>query len=145
MAAPAMSHLPRISRLRQRAGFLRVKAEGRRVATPAFTLQYLTLPMAEATPATLTMGFTCSKAAISKRAVDRNRARRRLQAAVRLALNEFSPENQPILWLVWVAKLPILTIPFVALQADVTMALTQAGLTPAGLTQAKLSSPPPSV
>jgi ribonuclease P protein component len=145
MAAPAMSHASSISRLRQRAGFLRVKAEGRRVAKPAFTLQVLALPegaaLPKGAPTGLAMGFTCSKAAISKRAVDRNRARRRLQAAVRLALQGMAPPNQPtpqpVLWLVWVAKLPILTIPFAALQVDVTMALMQA------LTQAGLMPPQP--
>jgi len=118
--------------LKARRDFLRVKAQGQRVAFSGFTLQYLSLPVAEAagpalTP-TLTMGFTCSKAAISKRAVDRNRARRRLQTAVRLALGGMVSENHPTLWLVWVAKLPILTMPFAALQADATHALTQAGL-----------------
>ena len=134
MAAPAIPNPPRISRLRQRAGFLRVKAEGRRVAKSAFTLQVLALSadaaLPKGAPTGLAMGFTCSKAAISTRAVDRNRARRRLQAAVRLALQGMAPNHHPTLWLVWVAKLSILTIPFAALQADVTHALTQSGLTP---------------
>ena len=119
--------------LKARREFLRVKAEGRRVPAAAFTLQVLALPadaaLPKGAPTGLAMGFTCSKAAISKRAVDRNRARRRLQAAVRLALGGMAPTSQPTLWLVWVAKLPILTMPFAALQADVTHALTQAGLT----------------
>lgn len=118
--------------LKARRDFLQVKAAGRRVPTAGFTLQVWVLP-ADATlpkgaPTGLAMGFTCSKAAISKRAVDRNRARRRLQAAVRLALQGLAPDSQVPVWLVWVARLPVLTMPFAALQADVTHALTQAGL-----------------
>lgn len=128
MAYQAMPNPPSSSRLRQRAGFLRVKAHGQRVAFSGFTLQYLPLPAAEAAASILTIGFTCSKAAISKRAVDRNRARRRLQEAVRLALATLPSTGVPPMWLVFVARLAILKLPFAELQQQVAKALAQAGV-----------------
>lgn len=129
MAASAMSNVPHINRLRQRAGFLRVKAQGQRAAFSGFTLQYWHLPAAEAPSASmLTIGFTCSKAAITKRAVDRNRARRRLQEAVRLALATRPSTQVPPMWLVFVARLAILKMPFRELQQQVAKALAQAGV-----------------
>jgi ribonuclease P protein component len=72
-----------IARLKRRAEFLRVAGKGRRSVTPGFILQALRRPpgtAASETGAPARVGFTASrKVGI---AVVRNRARRRLRAAV---------------------------------------------------------------
>jgi ribonuclease P protein component len=69
--------------LSRRADFL-AAARGRRVSTPAFTLQVRTRPDGEAEG--IRVGFTCSKKVGN--AVARNRAKRRLREVARLVLPE---------------------------------------------------------
>ncbi|MGB1547182.1 MAG: ribonuclease P protein component [Alphaproteobacteria bacterium] len=75
-----------VGRLQHRADFLRVAGRGRRWVTPGFILQIApTPPDANGAEARrLRVGFTVSRRVGN--AVERNRARRRLRAAVREVL-----------------------------------------------------------
>ena len=73
MAAP-------IERLKQRAEFLHVAAARRKWVEPGLILQAATSAAAEATPDGFRIGYTASRKVGN--AVARNRARRRLRAAV---------------------------------------------------------------
>ena len=74
--------------LNKRADFL-AASRGRRVATPAFVLQYRKRPEGEAEG--IRVGFTCSKKVGN--AVARNRAKRRLREIARLALPNLGREG----------------------------------------------------
>jgi ribonuclease P protein component len=67
-----------LARLKKRADFLRIAAQRRKWATPGLILQAAPSPHMEADA--IRVGFTCSKKVGN--AVARNRARRRLKAAV---------------------------------------------------------------
>lgn len=111
-----------VRRLMVRKNFLKVKAEGRRVSTQAFVLQWLDVPE----EAGLGVGFTASGALGG--AVKRNRARRRLKAA----FDEVGRLNPAAAgqgkWLVLVAKLPMFEIEYKYLLRDMQKALTEAGV-----------------
>jgi ribonuclease P protein component len=70
-----------LSRLTRRSEFLRVAGRGRKAARPALVLQALSQPEGP-----VRVGFTATKKIGN--AVARNRAKRRLRAAARLALAE---------------------------------------------------------
>jgi ribonuclease P protein component len=71
--------------LRRRPEFLRVAASGRRAATPGLVLQVAPRPgEAARVAAQLGVGYTVSRKVGG--AVERNRARRRLRAAVRMVM-----------------------------------------------------------
>ncbi len=114
-----------IARLKRRAEFLRVAGKGRKSVTPGLILQALRHPV-EAAPAVeaerLRVGFTASrKVGI---AVERNRARRRLRAAVdRVMPLHAAPGNDYVL----VARAATIGRPFAALLGDLETALRQLG------------------
>jgi ribonuclease P protein component len=118
-----MSPLPRLKR---RAEFLRIAASGRKSVTPGLILQVAPRPVAtaEANPrvAAPRVGFTASrKVGI---AVERNRARRRLRAAVAQVMPlHAAPDRDYVL----VARAATVRRPFAALKGDLETALRQTG------------------
>src|ERR1700685_2313987 len=70
----------RVGRLKRRADFLRVAAVRRRCAAPGLVLQAAPIPDDDTPTSELRVGFTASRKVGG--AVERNRARRRLKAAV---------------------------------------------------------------
>jgi ribonuclease P protein component len=70
----------RIARLRRRSEFLRVAGARRKRVTPGLILQVAETPAAVAAEDGIRVGFTASRRVGG--AVERNRARRRLRAAV---------------------------------------------------------------
>jgi ribonuclease P protein component len=119
-----MSPLPRLKR---RAEFLRIAGTGRKSVTPGLILQVAP----SAAPATaagtglaaLRVGFTASrKVGI---AVERNRARRRLKAAVEQVMPlHAAPGNDYVV----VARAATARRPFAALKGDLETALRHAGV-----------------
>lgn len=113
-----------LGRLKRRAEFLRVAGAGRKSVTPGLILQVAPQPDDDVSPAgdALRVGFTASrKVGI---AVERNRARRRLRAAVQqvMALHA-APGRDYVL----VARAGTVRRPFAALVGDLEAALRQAG------------------
>jgi ribonuclease P protein component len=113
-----------LGRLKRRAEFLRVAGAGRKSVTPGLILQVAPQPDAAASPegCALRVGFTASrKVGI---AVERNRARRRLRAAVQqvMALHA-APGRDYVL----IARAGTVRRPFAALLGDLEAALRQAG------------------
>jgi ribonuclease P protein component len=113
-----------LGRLKRRAEFLRVAGAGRKSVTPGLILQVAPQPDAAASPEgwALRVGFTASrKVGI---AVERNRARRRLRAAVQqvMALHA-APGRDYVL----IARAGTVGRPFAALLGDLEAALRQAG------------------
>ncbi|MGE4314032.1 MAG: ribonuclease P protein component [Pseudobdellovibrionaceae bacterium] len=80
----------KIGRLKKRADFLRLGKEGERWVTPAFIVQRL--KDAEACEG-VTCGFTVTKKT-AKRAVDRNRIKRRLRALAAEILPEIGKSGE---------------------------------------------------
>jgi ribonuclease P protein component len=105
-----------VVRLKRRREFIAVAATRRRWVTPAFVLQVG--PRGE--PTEIGIGFTASRR-IGK-AVARNRARRRLQAAARAIL---PGPAEPGYDYVIVARPAILTCPFEALLTDLAQAFAR--------------------
>jgi ribonuclease P protein component len=117
-----MSPLPRLKR---RAEFLRIAGTGRKSVTPGLILQVAPRAVAETAtrlPA-LRVGFTASrKVGI---AVERNRARRRLRAAVEQVMPlHAAPQHDYVL----VARAATPRRSFAALKGDLEAALRQAGV-----------------
>ena len=118
-----MSSIPRLKR---RAEFLRIAGSGRKSVTPGLILQVApgAVPSAGAPTRAwaLRVGFTASrKIGI---AVERNRARRRLRAAVdRVMPLHAAPGHDYVL----IARAATARRPFVALLADLETALRQTG------------------
>ncbi|MBW8271314.1 ribonuclease P protein component, partial [Caldovatus aquaticus] len=112
------------ARLKRRSEFLRVAARGKRAARPGLVLQALppAVPPAPATPPRL--GFTVTRK-IGK-AVERNRARRRLREAARLTFREH-PEAASGWDLVLVGREGTARRDFAQLRADLESALRQLG------------------
>lgn len=109
-----------IARLKRRADFLRVAGGRRKCVTPGLILQAARCP-AEA-PDVLRVGFTASrKVGI---AVARNRARRRLRAAVDQVMpGHAAPGNDYVV----IARGETLRRPFAALLGDLETALRRLG------------------
>ncbi len=103
-------------RLTKRRDFL-AAAKGRRTARPAFSLEC----RARGDEGPPRFGFTVSKRT-AKKAVERNRIRRRLKEAVRLLARD---HGRPGSDYVLVGRRPALTEPFQALTGDIARALTQ--------------------
>ncbi len=118
-----------IPRLQRRAEFLRVAGSGRKWAAPGLILQVLRRDAdSEAAPtaigsAPLRIGFTASrKVGI---AVARNRARRRLRAAVGEVMPEHATPGHDY---VVIARGATLTRPYPALVEDLKTALRRLGV-----------------
>jgi ribonuclease P protein component len=118
-----MAEHPLASRLLARSAFTQVKATGQRVSCPFFTLQYL-----PGHGTGLALGYTASTAGVGN-AVKRNRARRRLKAAVHNALKHANPDvfTRPLA-LVLIARPAVLECPFAELEAELHKALKKAGV-----------------
>jgi ribonuclease P protein component len=115
-------------RLRKRSEFLAVAAANRRWTTPGLVLQALRRPgpdpIDEAAPAPgLRVGFTATKKIGN--AVARNRARRRLRAAVHEVLKDAQPRAADI---VVVARQGTIGRPFAELKDDLAAALRRMGV-----------------
>ncbi|HUJ98949.1 MAG TPA: ribonuclease P protein component [Stellaceae bacterium] len=114
-----------LARLKRRAEFLRVAGKGRRSVTPGFILQAWRRPdaaPAEAAGDAARIGFTASrKVGI---AVVRNRARRRLRAAVAEVMPLHAAVGHDY---VLVARAGTVSRPFAALLADLERALKELG------------------
>lgn len=115
-----------IARLKRRAEFLRVAGSGRKTVTPGLILQISPRPTglaATSDPGLPRVGFTASrKVGI---AVERNRARRRLRAAVDqvMALHA-APGHDYVV----IARGTTMRRPFGALLRDLEAALRQLGV-----------------
>ena len=113
-----------LGRLKRRAEFLRVASGGRKSVTPGLILQVAPQPDTAVSPegSSVRVGFTASrKVGI---AVERNRARRRLRAAVHqvMALHA-APGRDYVL----IARAGTAGRPFAALLGDLEAALRQTG------------------
>jgi ribonuclease P protein component len=116
--------MPAIARLRRRAEFLRVAGKGRKAVMPGLILQCLHHPgpACSTAAAARRVGFTASRKV--GMAVARNRARRRLRAAVdRLMPLHAAPEHDYVL----IARAETLRRPFAALVGDLEAALKRLG------------------
>lgn len=106
-------------RLKKRAEFLKVSAQGRRQASRAFVLQTRENPdLGEHAR----LGFTVSRKVGG--AVDRNRARRRLKEAARLVMYAEAKAGCDY---VLIGRRDALDIPFEKLQDDLVRALRRLG------------------
>jgi ribonuclease P protein component len=116
-----------IARLKRRAEFLRVAGKGRKSVTPGLILQALRRSPGGEPGAILRVGFTASrKVGI---AVERNRARRRLRAAMDRVMPLHAVEGHDY---VLVARAETIRRPFAALLSDLEAALKQVGAWRAG-------------
>jgi ribonuclease P protein component len=104
--------------LTRRSDFVRATKQGRSTPMPGFILQVLPLPEA-IMPGVYRVGFTASRK-FSKRAVDRNRAKRRLRA---LAQSDLPHQAAPGQAYVFIARRAILERPFAELRRDLRRAL----------------------
>ena len=112
-----------VSRLTKRAEFLRARAEGRKAATPGLVLQSARRDAG----AGARVGFTVTKKVGNS--VVRNRARRRLREAARLAFAIDPPVDVD---LVLIGREGTLTRPFDALRRDLAEAMRRTGTPRAG-------------
>lgn len=112
-------------RLKTRADFLRVAAQRRKWATPGLILQAAPTPPAvapEAGGGVVRVGFTCSKKVGN--AVTRNRARRRLKAAVAEVFPELA---RPGTDYVVIGRAETVARPYSLLLQDLRTALKRVG------------------
>ena len=112
----------RIATLKKRSDFLRVRAAARRWAAPGLVLQAATAPAAESEEGQVRVGYTASRRIGN--AVARNRAKRRLRAAV---AHVMPASAQCGCDYVVIARAATLTRPFDALIDDLTAALVRVG------------------
>ena len=126
--AKAKGSTPRVTTLKKRAEYLRVR-KGARCATPAFVLE--AKARVDDNPARLPadaprFGFTITKQV--GKAVERNRIRRRLKAAVRdMAPGHARSEFDYVL----IARRPALTSQFAALASELAKAFARVHRAPA--------------
>ena len=115
-----------IATLKKRSDFLRVRAAGRRWAAPGLVLQAAPAPEGDADAGQVRVGYTASRRVGN--AVARNRAKRRLRAAVAHVMPASAQSGCDY---VVIARAATLTRPFDALIGDLTAALARVGA-PAG-------------
>ena len=113
-----------IATLKKRSDFLRVRAAGKRWAAPGLVLQ--AAPAPEAAAGRVRVGYTASRRIGN--AVARNRAKRRLRAAVAHVMPASAQSGCDY---VVIARAATLTRPFDALIGDLSAALARVGA-PAG-------------
>ena len=108
----------RLGRLKRRAEFLRIAAQGRKFSTPGLVLQALPA----SAPGEVRLGFTCSRKVGN--AVARNRARRRLRAAAAEVMPEAAAMDYDY---VLIGKVETLARPYALLLQDLRTALKRVG------------------
>ena len=108
----------RIATLKKRSDFLRVRAAARRWAVPGLVLQAAPAPAADTEEGLVRVGYTASRRIGN--AVARNRAKRRLRAAV---AHVMPTSAQPGCDYVVIARAATLARPFDALIGDLAAAL----------------------
>lgn len=114
--------MPAIARLTRRAEFLRVAAARRKWVTPGLIVQAMRRASGEETAEGLRVGFTASRRV--GKAVERNRARRRLRAAADRVLPLHAAAGHDY---VLVARAETLRRPFALLIGDLEAALRRLG------------------
>ena len=112
----------RIVTLKKRSDFLRVRAAARRWAAPGLVLQAAPAPAADAADGLVRVGYTASRRIGN--AVARNRAKRRLRAAVAHVMPASAQWGCDY---VVIARAATLTRPFDALIGDLAAALVRVG------------------
>ncbi len=115
----------RIATLKKRRDFLRVRAAARRWAAPGLVLQAAPMPEADAEQGLVRVGYTASRRIGN--AVARNRAKRRLRAAVAHVMPASAQSGCDY---VVIARAATLTRPFDALVDDLAAALARVGARP---------------
>ena len=113
----------RIATLKKRSDFLRVRAAARRWAAPGLVLQSAPTPPADVEEGMVRVGYTASKRIGN--AVARNRAKRRLRAAVAHVMPASAHCGCDY---VVIARGVTLTRPFDALTGDLSAALARVGV-----------------
>ena len=112
----------RIATLKKRRDFLRVRAAARRWAAPGLVLQAAPMPEADTEQGLVRVGYTASRRIGN--AVARNRAKRRLRAAVAHVMPASAQSGCDY---VVIARAATLTRPFDALVDDLAAALARVG------------------
>ena len=113
----------RIATLKRRHDFLRVRAAAQRWAAPGLVLQAAPMPEADTEQGLVRVGYTASRRVGN--AVQRNRAKRRLRAAV---AHVMPASAQCGCDYVVIARAATLTRPFDALVDDLAAALARVGV-----------------
>jgi len=121
-----------LGRLKRRAEFLRIAAQGRKFSTPGLVLQ-----AARSAGAETRLGFTCSKKVGN--AVARNRARRRLREAARLVMADAAAPGHDY---VVIGRAETVERPFALLLQDLRLALKRVGALRAGAADFVAGAPP---
>lgn len=112
--------------LKNRRDFKIVTHEGQKWVTPAFVLYVFFDPKnADSNSMSPRVGFTVTKKSVSKKAVIRNRAKRRLREAFRLTLEDYKLDAAQ---LVVVARAEALEMDFEKLQKDIRWAFRRLGV-----------------
>jgi ribonuclease P protein component len=125
-----------LGRLKRRAEFLRIAAQGRKFSTPGLVLQAMAMgTTSTGSDADIHIGFTCSRKVGN--AVARNRARRRLQAAAREVMTASAAPGYDY---VLIGRTETIDRPYPLLLQDLRTALKRVG----ALRDADTGAAPPS-
>jgi ribonuclease P protein component len=113
-----------LGRLKRRAEFLRIAAQGRKFSTPGLVLQAMSAGTSslQDTTTAIRLGFTCSRKVGN--AVARNRARRRLQAAARELMSDAAQSGYDY---VLIGRTDTIERPYALLLQDLRTALKRVG------------------
>lgn len=115
------SSLPVVSSLKKRADFLRVQSGGKKWVTPTLIVQMA--PHAHPDSHVIRYGLTVTKK-IYKKAVDRNRVKRRLRPLIESAAREICSSSVDI---VLIARAETLNADYTVLYKDLKWALKRLG------------------
>ncbi len=117
-SAPCTTHAPfPISSLKKRGDFLRVQSTGQKWVTPTLIIQMAPSSMTD--PTMVRYGLTVTKK-IYKKAVDRNRVKRRLRPIIQSVSLDLHLHGVDI---VFIARAAALDAPYEALQKDLRWAV----------------------